>query len=417
MRLCLRRWEASCCCLFAFFVVARAVQGQTQRLTPAQGPIPSTFFGMHISNTAQGRKPLTPWPIVRIPAWRLWDAGVTWPNLEPAKGQWEFSVLDKSLAIAQENHTEVMLTLGFTPSWASARPQERVGYNPGWAAEPARLEDWRSFVQTVATRYRGRIHIYEIWNEPNLDTHYWTGSVGQMVALVAAAHDIIKSVDPSAIIVSPSPTGVTGLPWLSSFLTAGGGRYVDVIGYHFYVFPAAPEAMVSLIQSVEAIMREHQVAEKPLWDTEAGWSKPSPFPSDELAAAYLARAFILNWASGVGRFYWYAWSGAPGGFVSLLTTEPDGKTLKPSGRAYEVVQQWLTGAIMNWCEQDVNHTWMCQMSDRGMNRWIVWNPDKSTCLNLPSGWSVRKVTPLLSQAHASSGSCTEVGPTPELLTD
>ena len=78
-------------------------------------PIPSTFFGMHISNTVQGRRPPHPWPIVRVPAWRLWDAGVTWPNLEPAKGQWEFSVLDKSLAIAQENHTEVMLTLGFTP--------------------------------------------------------------------------------------------------------------------------------------------------------------------------------------------------------------------------------------------------------------------------------------------------------------
>ncbi len=60
----------------------------------------------------------------------------------------------------------------------------------------------------------------------------------QMIALVREAHQIIKSVDPSAILVSPSETSDYGLPWLSEFLSEGGGQYVDVIGYHFYVFPA-----------------------------------------------------------------------------------------------------------------------------------------------------------------------------------
>jgi Glycosyl hydrolases family 39 len=293
-----------CGAICTLHVLVGAAQVQAQRLVPAQVPIPSTYFGMHIHLvlTHTGLDPQTPWPRAPVPAWRLWDVHVTWSDLEPAKGQYKFAALDKLLELAHENNTEVQLTFGFTPRWTSTRPTEPSFHEPGNAAEPQSIEDWKEFVLAVATHCRGQVHIYEIWNEPNL-RKYWSGSVEQLVELAHQAHDAIKAVDPSATIVSPSPTGQSGLVWLSSFLGAGGGRYIDVIGFHFYVDPAPPETMVPLIQSVEAIMRGHQVGEKPLWDTEAGWAQPHPFPSDELAAAYVARAFLLNWASGVKRFY------------------------------------------------------------------------------------------------------------------
>ena len=122
-----------------------------------------------------GTDRLTPWPSVPIPEWRLWDAKVTWPDLEPGKGQRHFDDLDKSLALAEAHHANVLMTLGLTPRWASARPQEASGYSPGYAAEPKDIEDWRSLVRTVATRYKGRIHAYEIWNEPNVK-RFWTGT-------------------------------------------------------------------------------------------------------------------------------------------------------------------------------------------------------------------------------------------------
>ena len=82
----------------------------------------------------------------------------------------------------------------------------------------------------------------------------------------------------------------------------------------------------------------------------------------------------------------------------------------------EVIQKWLTGAVMNWCGQDANHTWTCQLKDRGATKWVAWNPDQNTCLTLPSGWAVKNVTPLLSEAHLVNGSCIEIDSTPELLT-
>lgn len=412
---CAKRWGAACCCLTAFFVMAMAVQGQTPRLTPSQVPIPPTFFGMHVHMVIgpNGPDPRTPWPQVSVPAWRLWDVRVTWSDIEPAKGQWNFGVLDKIVALAREHNTELQLTFGFTPTWASARPAETSFYHPGGASEPLSLNDWEDFVRTVVVRYQGQIHIYEIWNEPNV-RRYWSGSPEQMVELTHRAHDIIKSIDPSATIVSPPPAGILGLVWFSSFLSAGGGRYVDVIGYHFYVDPAPPETMVPFIQTVQAIMRAYHCEGEPIWDTEAGWSNPRPFPSDELGAAYVARAFLLNWASGVRRFYWYGWNAGGGPYVP--TTEADGKTLKPEGAAYGIIQKWLTGAVMNWCGQDANHTWTCQLTDRGTTKWVVWNPDQNTCLTVPSGWAVKKVTPLLSEPHLANGSCIEIGSTPDLLT-
>jgi hypothetical protein len=397
-------------CRLAIFFTLGSHCAQGQHLIPQQVPVPP-----HIHHILGGNEPSppTPWPQVKIGSWRLWDVHATWSDLEPHKDQWKFGDLDKLLAVARQHQTEVQLTFGFTPAWASARPAEASVYRPGGAAEPRSPADWAEFVRTVATRYRGQIHVYEIWNEPN-EKKYWSGSVEQMAELTHEAHDIIKGIDSSAVIVSPPPTGANGTIWLSSFLRAGGGRDVDVVGYHFYVFPAAPEAMVPLIQNVKALMQGNQIGEKPLWDTEAGWAKPSPFPSEEMAAAYLARAFLLNWASGVQRFYWYAWDNH--NWVSLQTTEADSKTLTPAGAAYGKIQTWLTGAVVNWCDQGGDHTWTCQLKDRNETKWIAWNPDQNTCLIRSSNLSMKMVIPLLSEAQAADRSCIKVGPVPELLT-
>jgi hypothetical protein len=406
---------AKLCCTSALLLAFGSHCAQPQRLVPLQVPVPPTFFGMHIHHIWGGNEPnsSTPWPQVRVGAWRLWDVRVTWTDIEPSKGEWKFGDLDKLLEFAREHHTEVQLTFGFTPGWASARPAEPSVYRPGGAAEPRSADDWIEFVRTVAARYRGRIHIYEIWNEPNVK-RYWSGSVEQMAEMTHQAHDIIKGIDPSATIVSPAPTGENGIVWLSSFLHAGGGRYVDVVGYHFYVFPAAPEAMVPLIHGVETVLGEYEISQKPLWDTEAGWAKPAPFPSEEMAAAYLARAFLLNWATGVQRFYWYAWDNH--NFVSLQTTEADGKTLKPAGVAFGKIQTWMTGAVVNWCDQDRKHTWTCQLKEGNSSKWIAWNPDQSICLAPSSDLVVRSISPLVGQERSAGPGCVQVGPVPELLT-
>ncbi len=76
------------------------------------------------------------WPNGAVPSWRLWDAHVTWPNLEPSKRQWQFDTLDKYVTMEQHN-TEILLPLAVTPQWASARPNLRSGWQKaGFRAGP-----------------------------------------------------------------------------------------------------------------------------------------------------------------------------------------------------------------------------------------------------------------------------------------
>lgn len=393
--------------VFLMIFPPACASNQTQVAAP-QEEVPQTYFGMHI-HRAGG---VTPWPSVPIKEWRLWDARVAWPDIEPQKGQWRFQTLDAYLALAAAHGTDVIVPLGLSPRWASARPNEHSVYQPGFAAEPRDLSDWREYVATVAAHCIGRVHAYEIWNEPNSKS-FWTGTMRQMIDLTREAWQTVHRIDPRAIIVSPSATLGSGVEWLSQFLADGGGQYVDVIGFHLYVAPQPPEAMVSLIQKVRSAMTEHGFADKPLWNTESTWPAPKPFPSESLEAAYLARAYILNWAAGVTRLYWYAWDNHA--FTAIQTTRADNETLTPAGQAYGTIQKWLVGARIDSCGEDSSHSWTCRLTRGETQEWILWNPDGTERFSVPASWRVRSVTPLLADKQVLGEAGVEVGPVPELL--
>ncbi len=354
--------------------------------------IPTTLFGMHIHNIGT----YTPWPTVPFGTWRLWDASVSWPNLEPSKGQWYFDKMDSYVEIAQANNVEILLPLGLSPAWASKRPSEPSAYKPGNAAEPENIEDWKNYVRTVATRYKGLIRYYEIWNEPN-EPLFFSGTVDQMITLAREAYAILKEIDPEIMVVSPSatPGGVVdlGTPWLEKYLMKGGAAYADIIGYHFYVTPNQPESMLPLINKVKTLMTAYGISSKQLWNTEAGWATPKIFSSEAEANGYVARSYILNWAAGINRFYWYAWDDRD--WLTLFMTEADFNTMTTSAIAYAQVQQWLIGARMVTCGQNALGTWIANiMREDGYSGWIVWNPTQTLNLEIPPNWNVRRMKDL-----------------------
>jgi hypothetical protein len=374
------------------------------RLTPPSQPVPATFFGMHIHRPAANT-----WPPVPFASWRWWDSHAAWADMQPRPGQFDFSYINRYLALADAHHAEILYPLGLTPRWASARPDEKSAYQPGWAAEPANVDDWRAYVRAVVTHCKGRVRAYEIWNEPNYKP-FFTGDVDTMLTLAREASQIIRSVDPNALIVSPAATTNTGTTWLGEFLAKGGGQYVDVIGYHFYVNNQPPENMVPLIQQVnQVLVQNHQ--NKPLWNTETGWLAPSKFASEDLCAAYLARSYILAWSAGVQRFYWYAWDNGP----PLQMVDRDTQALKPAGKAYGTIYQWLVGSRIDDCAQGADRTWTCELNRNGSLQWIVWNPDGPKQFAVSAQWHARSVTPLLDQSRSLTGNSMEIGPVPVLI--
>ena len=287
--------------------------------------------------------------------------------------------LDRLVQLAADHQVEVLLPLGLTPAWASARPSEPSAYRPGQAAEPADLADWRNYVATVAARYRHRVHLFEIWNEPNL-VQFFTGDVKQMVKLCREAYTVIKQVAPRSRVVSPAATGIAGVRWLDQFLAAGGGDCFDVVGYHLYVGNAPPEQVLPLAAEVRRVLAAHGLAGRPIWNTETGWFIASRgsgssdsdvrgrvFLSGTEAAATLSRALILARAAGLERFYWYAWDNFEMGLV-----ERDG-ALKLPAHAFIAVQRWLVGAELVNCRGSHDGVWVCRLRRAGRPARIVWS--------------------------------------------
>lgn len=329
--------------------------------------IPREYFGLHIHRADQG----TAWPTVPFGSWRLWDAYVTWADIEPNPGQWKFERLDRYVAMAALTKTDILLPLANTPTWAAARPTEPSAYKPGNASEPANIETWKNYVRTIGYRYKGKIKNYEIWNEPNIKHHY-SGNTKKLVEMTCEASRILKSIDPSIQIVSPAASsGAKGhVDYLAKFLEVGGKNCIDVVAHHFYVPNGGPEEMVPMIRSVKSVMAANGIADKPLWNTETGWwiANGDGTPDHPMVAKggwlklslknesgeYLQRAFLLARAEGVERFYWYSWDNRYG----LGMIEPTSGAPKPMVEGWRGIVNDLVGAKDVKCE-NTHRTWKC----------------------------------------------------------
>lgn len=387
-------WAAVCLCLLAATTLLAdgsfAERLSVGALRGDRRPVPPTLFALNIVNLEHGAS----WPAVRFSAWRNFHSA--WGLVEPRQGGWAFEQLDRDVARAKREQVESLLELVSTPDWAAVRPGDR------FASEPRDFDDWRTYVRTVATRYQGRVQLYELWNEPNVVRSY-SGSIENLVGLSKVAYETLKTVDPSITVVSPAFSTCCGsLVSFERFLAAGGGEYADVIGFHFYVAPRAPESMIAWVADVRRLLRKYGLSQKPLWNTEMGWKIENRHfnppgedwagaaLSNEMASAYLARSYILSWAVGVERLFWYAW-----GHNSMGLTEFGGKNPKPVAKAYNVIQGWLQGARMTSLTQDNQGAWICQFRRAdGRPGWLVWCTAAPRDWVLPATWRAGKVSGL-----------------------
>jgi hypothetical protein len=344
------------------------------------------FVGMHTLS------PSRHWP--DIPFGSIRPAGTSWGALEPAKGQFDWHSLDTWVAQSQIHHVQLDYVFVNTPQWASTRPNEGcIGKKFGCAAPP-NLDDWTAFVTALATRYRGKISSYELWNEPNA-SGFWTGTPEQMVELAAHAYPIIKSIDPSAIVTTPAVSS-TGWPlshevWLDQYLAAGGGKYADVIAWHGYAGrndrpSLPPEELSEQIRALRRVLAKHNLAQMPIWNTEGGWGKDAQLPDQNAQAAFLTKWYLINFTNGIARAYWYQWDNAEWG-----TLWRDGSGVTPAGKAAQQIIAWLggtTAAAPCRLSQD-SKIWECDLQKGSKLYRVVWSSTaESTFSNVAGAVSI-----------------------------
>jgi hypothetical protein len=265
------------------------------------------------------------------------------------------------------------------------------------------MQDWDEFVTTIATRYKGRIHAYEVLNEPNLP-EFFTGTVSDQLAMLRDAYQIIKQIDPNALVLSPGYNRDGGIQQLDELLQLGGAQYMDAVGFHFYFFPGAPETMQPLVDSVATVLAAHNVS-KPVWDTEIGFGPSQTFTDENQQAAYFARTILMNWKDHIARVYWYAWDNHR--WAHLWMTEPDNKTLTKAGAAFSVLYGWISSSSLSECTISADVPNECTFTlANGEPAHILWVTSGEVSFAIPSSWQATSVQDLTGTESALSSNLT-----------
>ena len=393
------------------FTISGQVNDTGSILLMFQATQAGTFWVDDVQFTDASGAPVTggvPWPTARFGTLRLWDTGTSWTSLEPQPGVWNWQPLDIWVAAAEQHGvSDILLTLGQTPPWASTNPDQVNYIGAGAPAPPINNQDWRDYITAVAQRYKGRIRYYEIWNEPN-DPTYYTGTVEELAELTAEAYTILKSVDPGNTVLSPAPYAPG---YLDQLLQAGIASNVDMIAYHYYETP--PEAAAAAIANVNLVMAANGAGAIPVWATEGASGDNTTVPED-LAAAYLVRKYLVHLAFGSIRFDWYAWGKATTFCVG--TEENDPRVLTEAGRAFGILLNWLRDASLTGASIDTQHTWQIALTLAGGNpALIVWNPDKTVQFAVPSTLRAASQHDIFGNATPVQGNSVSISGSPLLL--
>ena len=363
---------------------------------PEPGGFDQALFGTHVKSLALGTEPVPP----RAGSVRLWDSGVSWRELEPAKGQFNWAAMDSAVSQAEgAGAQEIVWVHGSTPQWAAKDPTVPGLYGPGTSSPPV-TADYLDTLRAIATRYRGRITAYQVWNEANISIFY-QGSPKAMAKLTRRAKEVLDEADPDAVLVGASTTVRSAgpvKPWYGRYTDALAelGWPVDAMAVHLY--PPAEEGADDRAGYIRMI--RPWLAERgwtgPLWDTEVNYGERRDFADVEVivpqrrAAAWVARTYIDSIELGIDRVHWYSWNDHILGIDQVDATTG---AILPAGQAYLTIQEWLSGAQWRGCSGELveptgkrRALTQCELSlADGQDGLIVFTHGGSTTLPVPSG--------------------------------
>ena len=208
---------------------------------------------------------------------------------DPPRSAWD--KYDQIADLCQAHDIEIIARLSTPPDWS-----RQVGKQKGAFAPPDKLDDYGNYVAMVVRRYRGRIHYYQVWNEPNIYPEWGEEPVDalQYVELLKVGFTRAKAVDPDVVIIAGAlaatieldryPHGLTDALFLQQMYDGGAAPYFDVLsmqGYGLWSGPYDRRMQPRVINFsrplyIRDIMVRNGDAHKPIWLSEMAWSALPP---------------------------------------------------------------------------------------------------------------------------------------------
>src|SRR4051794_27320392 len=293
---------------------------------------------------------------------------VNWSALEPDRkgtmssytlGEYDYAI-DRARAAGLK---VIMPVADGVPYWASADPAKHVdaGGARRWDRfyPPANYADYGDIVRFVVTHFAARgVHVYEMWNEPNL-SYFWSSgpNATEYVKMLKAGYGAAKAADPGSTVLLGG-LSKNDFAYLEQVYQAGGGPYFDAAAVHPYTYGVDPtvawnganadedHTRISKyafpgIKEIRRTMDAHGDTAKGLWITEFGYSTTTHDGgvSEATQAAYLTKAYkYVEQFPWVKVMLWYSarntpWNADADDYESRFGLATTDWQLKPSFEA------------------------------------------------------------------------------------
>jgi hypothetical protein len=179
-----------------------------------------------------------------------------WDVIEPGcKGCFNWTTTDAWRDEAKRTHRTIFASLAYAPAWAN-------GGHP-YRYPPLNNQDWYDFVFATVSRYRGDIHLWGVWNEPNLDEYLQGSELRVYRSLVITARAAVRAADPLATVLGPDVSwhGVKD-GWFAAAMNDFGDLF-DIVTVHWYA--DGPDLVTMMDQIVKPVSLG-----RPVWLSEVG---------------------------------------------------------------------------------------------------------------------------------------------------
>jgi hypothetical protein len=213
-----------------------------------------------------------------------------WDVIEPTcKGCFNWETTDVWRDQARRTHRTIFASLAYAPAWANGGQPYRY--------PPLNYQDWYDFVFATVSRYRDDIHLWGVWNEPNLDEYLQGADPRVYRSLVITARAAIRAADPLATMLGPDVSwhGVKD-GWFAAVMNDFGDLF-DIVTVHWYA--DGPDLAIMMDQVVRPLSLGKRV-----WMTEVGM-KPCASLFGEVGQALLYQRVLTalqerrSWWTGV----------------------------------------------------------------------------------------------------------------------
>ena len=215
-----------------------------------------------------------------------------WWQIEPEKGKRDYTLYDELVETFAQRGVEFEAILGKPPKWAVVK-----GNLPDYGA-------WRSFVREAFRRYRGKIRLWEVWNEPEL-AGFASFNVPEYVELMRIVREEADREIPGATVLSGgfATMAAHGSKKREDFqeetLKRGRGLF-DLHAYHEHgTFPQYRQ----LVDGLFLPMRKRAGVAVPWYANETAITSAGVGEREQ--AVTLAKKLVFAWSRGAVGYNWY----------------------------------------------------------------------------------------------------------------